>query len=141
MASCKAKTAPTCNQYQFNYLCRISHLTCKNGILGISSSVDFWYFLISCNALVPGLYLLGLLCLTWAFFFLVFLVVMLEQLWEGLYPHHGPLSDCCLHMSHFLGWKVLKVNFSCSHKIALSLFNFHLFFTLGQCRFCILSYF
>ena len=38
-------------------LSQISLMTLENGSLGIIRSVDFWYFLISIKALVPGLYL------------------------------------------------------------------------------------
>ena len=48
-------------------LSQISLMTLEKGSLGIMRSVDFWYFLISIKALVPGLYFLffcpGVFCL------------------------------------------------------------------------------
>ena len=58
VASCSANTAPTCMKWSPWSCCIISFTSLKKGIFDIKSSVDFWNFLISCSAMVPGLNLL-----------------------------------------------------------------------------------
>ncbi len=71
-ASCRASTAWLWNLRSLLYSCAISLTNLWNGSFLISSSVDFWNFLISLSATVPGRNLWIFLipstwCAPWAF--------------------------------------------------------------------------
>ena len=70
VASCSTSTTPAWMWCCPCSICRIS-LTCvNNDALGISNSIDFWNFQISCNACVPGQNCLQLLGVFPAFGFI-----------------------------------------------------------------------
>ena len=58
LASCRAIIAVPWNLIPIINCCLIACTRCMKGNFLISSSVLFWYRLISLNAIVPGLYLL-----------------------------------------------------------------------------------
>ena len=60
-ASCNANTADDQNLKSFLYSDAISLTSLQKGSFLIRRSAHFWYFLISLNATVPGLYLCGFL--------------------------------------------------------------------------------
>ena len=59
LASCNAKMASVVNLRFISISWAISRTTLWKGSFHIRNSTDFWYFLISITACMPGLYLLG----------------------------------------------------------------------------------
>ena len=149
IASCNASTAPAWIRWNACSFWRISCTSLRKGILGINSSVDFWYFLISLRALVPGQSHVPCagLATAWGQIFsscftpmrggFPFLLSCLS-FWQHLsLSVMGSLIACpslpffaqLPWSSHSLQWKVLKLNPSCPFQIVSHSLKFGLFFT------------